>query len=186
MDNIALVLSISTETLRILGFFSWHFAPWVIGLKHRFAKADRHLPPDCSDIAEYTAVADLPVCALFKELDEAFPGSLFILTTRDVASWLGSATALVANLQNRFGGDPIVTWAYGVEAVDEAVFRDRFVRHQREVLEYFGDRKDLLVIDVTREKPWTALCDFLQVPEPGVPFPHLNRRPPSIELGPTE
>ncbi len=70
--------------------------------------------------------------------------------------------------------DSVWRWA-GTATLDKKVLEDRYIRHQNEVLEYFGDRKDLLVIDVTRGNPWPALCDFLKIPEPTLPFPHLNR-----------
>lgn len=166
-----------TEALRMLGLFSWHFAPWVIGLRHRTDEVSSS-STDLSGIADYTAVADLPVSALFKELDEAFPGSLFILTTRRAEVWLESAWNLAQRIHRRYGNlDSVIQWAYGTKRIDRETYRDRYDRHNREVLEYFGDRKDLLVIDVTRGNPWPALCEFLKLPEPDAPFPHLNRRP---------
>lgn len=69
---------------------------------------------------------------------------------------------------------PVLRWA-GMATLDCKVLEDRHIRHRNEVSEYFGDRKDLLVIDVTRGNPWPALCGFLNIPEPGIPFPYLNR-----------
>lgn len=68
----------------------------------------------------------------------------------------------------------VLRWA-GTATLDSKVLEDRYIRHKKEVLEYFGDRKDLLVIDVTRGNPWPALCGFLKISEPAFPFPHLNR-----------
>lgn len=166
-----------TEALRMLGLFSWHFAPWVIGLTH--GTDEIALPSiDFTGITDYAAMSDLPVCALFKELDEAFPGSFFILTTRHTDAWIESASNLAQEIVRYCGNlDSVMRWAYGIGTVDQKIFGDRFTRHEKEVCEYFGDRKDLLVIDVTRGNPWPALCNFLRVPGPGVPFPHLNRRP---------
>lgn len=166
-----------TDALRILGLFSWHFAPWVIGLKSQSDEIDSTFV-DFSEIAEYTAVSDLPVCALFKELDEAFPGSLFILTTRSVEKWSESMFAECRRHEERFGSvGPVLRWAHSAKTVDSTMLEDRYTRHQEEVREYFGDRKDILVIDLTRGNPWKSLCAFLQVSEPNVPFPYLNRRP---------
>lgn len=126
-----------TEALRILGLFSWHTAQWVIGLKHRTDEIGLALL-DFADIVDYTAVADLPVSALFKELDEAFPGSLFILTTRQTDAWIEGRLKTAANII-RYDGklDALMEWAYGIETIDQDIFRDRFVRHQNEVLEYW-------------------------------------------------
>ena len=49
------------------------------------------------------------------------------------------------------------------------------LRHNAEVVEYFKDRPDdLLVMDITKEDPWPRLCAFLGEPVPSVPFPHSN------------
>ncbi|MGH8610891.1 MAG: sulfotransferase [Gammaproteobacteria bacterium] len=164
-----------TEAFRMLGLFSWQFAPWVIGLKNRTGEIA--LPSiDFTDIADYTAVSDLPVPALFKELDEAFPGSLFILMTRSLKAWSESMAALWDDQVKQYGSvDSALRWAHGTGTLDCKVLEVRYIRHRNEVLEYFEDRKDLLVIDVTRGNPWPALCGFLKIPEPALPFPYLNR-----------
>jgi hypothetical protein len=38
-------------------------------------------------------------------------------------------------------------------------------------------RANLLVVDWARGHGWEALCGFLDLSIPEVPFPHLNRRP---------
>src|SRR5262245_18328678 len=40
--------------------------------------------------AEYDAVQDMPWPLFFRELDEQFPGSKFVLTTRDPDRWVSS------------------------------------------------------------------------------------------------
>lgn len=164
-----------TEALRMLGLFPWHATPWVIGLKNRTEELP--LPSiDFTDIADYTAVSDLPVAALFKELDEAFPSSLFVLTTRSIKEWSKSMSAQCQSEIEQYGAVLSVwRWA-GTATLDSTMLENRYIRHQNEVLEYFGDRKDLLVIDITRGNPWPALCGFLKIPEPALPFPYLNRR----------
>lgn len=164
-----------TEALRVLGLFSWHFLPWVIGLEHRTDEIA--LPSiDFTGVADYTATSDFPIPVIYKELDEAFPGSLFILMTRPVKAWSESMAALWSDQVKQCGVvHSIMRWAHGTDTLDRKVLEDRYIQHQNEVLEYFGDRKDLLVIDVMRGNPWPALCGFLKIPEPALPFPHLNR-----------
>lgn len=165
-----------TQALRILGLFTWQFTPWVLGLKHRSEASD--FPGiDFTSIADYTAVSDLPICALFKELDQAFPGSLFVLTTRPVEEWAGSMVGLCKHLVEEHGSvGSIIDWAHGTTSIDVEKFKERYLRHEKEVLEYFGDREDLLVLDVSHGNPWKPLCRFLNLPEPDAAFPHLNRR----------
>jgi hypothetical protein len=69
-------------------------------------------------------------------------------------------------------------WIYGVGCPqgNEDVYTARFERHNREVLEYFADRpQDLLVMRLTEGDGWDKLCPFLGVPIPETPFPHENR-----------
>jgi len=165
-----------TEALRILGLFSWHFAPWIIGLD-RLTTTNVSPVIDFDCINDYTAVSDLPVCALFKELDQAFPGSLFIFTTRPVESWSESMISMCDRIVRNYKMvDSVMQWAHSTANLSKEIIRARYLRHEREVFQYFGDRKDLLVIDVSCGNPWPALCDFLGLPQPDVPFPHLNRR----------
>jgi len=166
-----------TEALRILGLFSWHWAPWVIGYKH-IRSQPSEFRIDLPAVAEYAAVADLPICALYRELDKAFPGSLFILTTRPLETWLASATADIENCMRWLGHiDAVDRWAYGTEVVDREAFQKRYLQHQERVLEYFSGRSDFLTLDVAEGNAWERLCAFLELPVPDVAFPHLNRRP---------
>lgn len=165
-----------TEALRILGLFSWHFAPWVIGFKHWFSEPS--LPQsNFSSIYEYGAVSDLPICALFRELDREFPGSLFILTTRSLDEWIPSAISDIAKGVALTGSvSTLDQWAYGTNDISREVLMNRYIQHNEQAREYFSGRKDFLAIDLSRGNPWKELCGFLQLPIPSVEFPHKNRR----------
>lgn len=124
---------------------------------------------------------DWPWILLFRELDTAFPGSRFILTTRDPARWLASYRAMLGG-----EGPPaadmarIRTYLYGldVHAASDEALRDRFMRHNADVIDYFTRRPhDLLVVDWEQGHGWRELCGFLGRPVPEETFPHLNRRP---------
>ena len=124
--------------------------------------------------ADWDAAQDNPWPIVFRELDAAFPGSKFILTVRDTDRWLNSVV-------RHFGGSitPMRTWIYGAgdPVGNEAVYRERYERHNREVLDYFADRPgDLLVFRLADGDGWEALCSFLGVAVPDVPFPHANSR----------
>ena len=167
-----------TEALRILGLFSWHWAPWVIGYKHIRSQISE-FRIDFSGVADYTALADLPICALYRELDQAFPGSLFILATRPLETWIASATADVENCIKCIGHmDAVERWAYGTDVIDKELFQKRYLQHQQQVLEYFAGRSDFLTMDISEGNPWPQLCEFLKLPVPNRAFPHLNRRIP--------
>lgn len=96
------------------------------------------------------------------------------MTTRDEAQWIASAVG-------HFGReDTTHTWIYGVghPVGNEDIYRARFRRHNQEVLDYFRDRPDdLLILDWSRGDGWAQLCGFLGAEVPtGMPFPHANKR----------
>jgi hypothetical protein len=127
-------------------------------------------------VPQYDAFQDNPWPMLYKEMDKTFPGSKFILTVRDPQKW-------VASVAKNFGTDitPMREWLYGegrgFPKGNEAVYVERFERHNHEVLNYFSDREqDLLVMNVTEGDGWEKLCPFLGLVVPGVPFPRANVR----------
>ncbi|MFI3157240.1 MAG: sulfotransferase [Methylococcaceae bacterium] len=165
-----------TEALRMLGIFSRHFTPWIIGATY-FDSDVSETAINFSSIADYTSVSDVPVCALFRELDQTFPGSKFILTTRPPESWIESAVLQHESLIERQGiMDPASRWVYGTDQIDRQLFLNRYLQHHQQVLEYFKYRSDLLAIDIAEDNQWQKLCDFLNLPIPDCPFPYLNRR----------
>ncbi len=121
---------------------------------------------------EFDALNDNPTTLLYKELDAAFPGSRFILTTRSTDAWLASAVRY-------FGTDqtPMREWIYGHGSPVgfESVYRKRYESHNAEVAAHFEGRPDLLVLDFERGDGWPELCAFLGEDVPTAPFPHTNR-----------
>jgi hypothetical protein len=127
-------------------------------------------------IAEaFDAFEDNPWPILYRELDERFPGSRFILTRRPSEAWIRSQVKDFATAET-----PMRRWIYGEAAGcpvgNEAVYVARYERHNREVLDYFRDRPgDLLVIDFPADAGWEKLCAFLGREVPNEPFPHANK-----------
>ena len=71
-------------------------------------------------------------------------------------------------------------WIYGEDAGcpegHEAIYIERYERHNREVLEHFRDRPDdLMVMDIPGDATWEKLCKFLGHAVPNEPFPHANK-----------
>lgn len=122
---------------------------------------------------KYDAFQDVPWAALYKELDEAFPGSKFILTIRDEQKWLFSA-------KKHFGENhtDMRQWLYGLGVLvgNEDLYLERFRRHNEEIQAYFQNRKDdFITMSWTDGDGWEKLCQFLDVPIPATPFPHANK-----------
>lgn len=123
--------------------------------------------------SERDALQDVPWSVLYREVDERFPGSKFILTLRDPDRWVQSVVA-------HFGSKHIPTheYIYGVKRAvgNEQVMLDYFHRHRAEVEDYFAERPDdLLVMDITTGDGWEVLCPFLGLSIPAFDFPRQNQ-----------
>jgi hypothetical protein len=123
----------------------------------------------------FDAFEDNPWFVLYRDLDERFPGSKFILTTRDDDSWLDSSLRY-------YGGSEsdLRSWIYGVGSPvgNEALYLERYRRHNREVRAHFVQRPaDLLIVDWQLGQGWNELSTFLGLERPRVAFPHANKSP---------
>lgn len=141
----------------------------------RFVPALRNgdLTPIFEAADRNNAFEDNPWPLFYRELDDRYPGSKFILTIRDEQDWLQSVVNHLGFLP-----DPMQKLVYGVgfPVGFEDVFLERYRRHNREVLEYFKDRPDdLLVVDFCAGAGWDELCGFLGHDIPERDFPHSFR-----------
>jgi len=126
-------------------------------------------------VDQFDAFEDNPWPVLYRELDQRYPGSKFILTRRPAEAWIQSQLRDFASTET-----PMRRWIYGENAGSPAGNEDtyiaRYERHNREVLEYFGDRaNDLLIFDLPKGDGWDKLCPFLGYETPDEPFPHANK-----------
>ena len=126
-------------------------------------------------VEKYDAFEDNPWPVLYRELDEWFPGSKFILTRRPAEAWIRSQVKDFASTET-----PMRRWIYGEDAGcpegNEDTYVARYERHYREVFDYFRDRPDdLLLMDIPQDARWEPLCAFLDHPVPDEPFPHANK-----------
>jgi hypothetical protein len=131
------------------------------------------------------ALCDLPIPMLFKELDKAYPGSKFILTTLAEDAWLKSVQCLWnPNCNPSYDWDRqpfshlIHEALYGTRYPTPEIFLTRYRRHNAEVREYFKDRpQDLLQMPMSEGAGWAMLCAFLDKPIPNIPYPHAYKDP---------
>jgi hypothetical protein len=150
-----------TQALGILGF-----------------KAKQY-PEKLSDFNKYDALADIPVSCRYQKLDMMFPSSKFILTIRDLESWLDS--------RSRKPKDTKALSVWAMEArigcygrIDMTFDRDYFInayeKYHSGVYEYFKERpEDLLEINIVNGGGWEDLCGFLNKTVPDKPFPWIKR-----------
>ena len=170
-----------TRALRILGYKTNHFPYSAL----RFEAGRLRL--DMERISRWDAVTDSPVALFYDRLAEKFENAKFILTVRDIDSWLDSCEC-----NHVWPGDYVRNkgirklphirtilslhhHVFGSERFHRATFRDAYERHVTQVREYFAaNGHDLLVTDICGGDGWEPLCRYLGAPIPDQPFPRDN------------
>lgn len=139
-------------------------------------------------------VSDLLAATFFRELDDAFPGSRFVLTMREREAWLDSMEAHwdgKAVYEDDEGGlDTKVRMrrflraaCYGTYAFDRRRLARAFDDHHARVRAHFASRPDdLLELDIIGGEGWERLAPFLNQPVLDAPFPRVEAK---RSLGPT-
>ena len=130
-----------------------------------------------SVVDRFDAFEDWPWILLYKELDRRYPDSKFILTIRDTDKWWRSYRNHVTTRGARPDIGRIRRIIYGFEdgLQHKQAYVDRYERHNAEVLRYFAQRpNDLLVMDWEKGDGWPLLCRFLGKAIPKEPLPHAN------------
>ncbi len=145
----------------------------ALGVTEALDLLRRHeLDPILRVAERFDACTDNPWFLLYRELDERFPGSQFILTHRPPAAWLASALRYYGRSET-----PMRHWIYGVGTPTghEAVWLARYERHLADVRRHFAGRPDdLLEADWTQGDGWSTLGRFLGRKTPSQPFPHVR------------
>jgi len=142
-------------------------------------------------LGDYQSTTDFPGCVFWPELMNAYPDAKLILTVRDPERWYESLqnTVMAAMRGARADGDEkeipdfgppphmmdvirnVISAAFGGRIDDREHAIEVFEKHNKRVQDGVpADR--LLVYEV--KQGWEPLCEFLEVPVPDEPFPHLN------------
>ena len=123
---------------------------------------------------------DIPVINYFEELDQKFPNSKFILTTRNKEKWLKSIVHYLGRkkdwkmsnwtIENR-------TKVYGSPFPDYEQCSKVYDNHEEKIRNYFKERpQDFLVLDICGGDNPKKLYEFLNVDhEPPESFPNENK-----------
>lgn len=159
-----------TEALRLMGYSSIHW------------------PRSWNDIDSHEAATDITVSCRYQELDVRYPGSKFILTVRELQSWIRSCLFHYRHeIKYSDLPEPDRSFAWGAERrvygpfggvdLDADGFALAYKRHLRQVQRYFSQRSsDLLIFDILSGEGWEKIGSFLGRATPRFPFPHLNQR----------
>lgn len=158
----------------------------ILGFNHQSTNLDLVIDIKKDDLSRIIKLAanretfeDWPWPVLFKEMDNAFPFSRFILTMRDPENWIRSYRNMLLHEKKpreRLNEIRQILYQLPFPNVSDDQLIERYNKHNEEVLSYFKDRsKDLLVIDWEKGDGWSKLCNFLNLNIPNQPFPHENR-----------
>ena len=114
-------------------------------------------------LGRYDGANDIVVADNYKRLDRKFPNSKFILTIRDKESWLKSIARKSLNKpRTRDGKRKPGRFRQGEFLIDLETYSSRYDNHVADVLDYFKDRpNDLLIFDVIGGDSWDKLCPFV-------------------------
>jgi hypothetical protein len=163
------------QAFSMLGLRALHDARRATEAIERAAAQSRPLLTWIDDDDGYL---DAPFHRWYRALDEQYPGSRFILNTREEASWVESRIAHDRRW-NATRRPP--------DAPSRPCDPDRLLafkrRKEAEILAYFAARpRHLLRLDVCAGQGWPELCGFLSLPLPRTadgevaPFPCVRRR----------
>jgi hypothetical protein len=162
------------------------------GFKHRSYDMDlavqvkrNELENVLAEAEKYETFEDWPWFLIYREVDQRFPNSKFILTLRkDTETYVASLRRHHARQGIRKEDFAKPHWwddvfGFAPDQWDYQKSVQRYERHNLEVLEYFrGRTNDLLVVCWENSDGWDNLSKFLNKPCPDEPFPHLNISPP--------
>jgi len=111
-------------------------------------------------VQEFDFFSDNPWPLIYKLLDESFPDSRFILTRRNTDSWMNSLIKYSGSQNTRMRQ---LIYGYGNPGHHVKRYRQVYIRHNKDVVSYFGNRKNLLVIDIEDDNRRIArsLSEFL-------------------------
>ncbi len=138
--------------------------------------------------ADYRSTTDFPACCAWNELYHHYPEAKVVLTVRDPGSWWESMSSVLYPTRTLYPRwltrlvpftqrwqdmvDRLVwTGTFDGRFEDKAYATSVFDAHIDAVRQHC-DPERLLVFQVS--EGWQPLCEFLGVPVPNKPFPHVN------------
>ncbi|MDQ2706217.1 MAG: sulfotransferase family protein [Actinomycetota bacterium] len=144
--------------------------------------AARGQSPDWDEfLADYVAAVDWPSAAFWRELSEAYPGALVLLSVRDADAWWTSASNTIFSpaVTQRYEHGPfppgwphsLLTTRFTPEWQNEDEAKAAYLRHNDEVRDRIAPGR---LLEWRPGDGWEPICAALGVPVPDQPFPHAN------------
>jgi len=140
--------------------------------------------PDWDELfKDYEATTDNPACFFWKEMMEAFPDAKVLLNVRNPERWCDSVLKIleIEDSLEKFRFLPRFDGVHRVLVNSQMNFFGGD-RSRENLIESFNQYIEEVKATVPPERllvyrvrdGWEPLCEFLGVPVPDVPFPHLN------------
>ncbi|OQY37243.1 MAG: hypothetical protein B6229_08730 [Spirochaetaceae bacterium 4572_7] len=128
-------------------------------------------------VEKYDLFEDWPWPLIYKELDQMFPGSKFILTVRkNEEIWLNSLKKHSLRTPPITNNCEKLAYGYTYPRGHEKEHLEFYRQHNDSVRSYFkGREQDFIELCWEKGHGWKELCDFLGKDIPNIPFPHKNK-----------
>lgn len=123
-------------------------------------------------LTNWDAVQDMPWPLCYRELMELYPNAKFILTLRKTEAWIDSVVRHWGSMRV-----PIHRKIYGVPCAEgyENTYIKIYERHNKEVLKFFQNKPNFLIMEQGTNFDYKTLCDFLKLETPTEEFPHSRK-----------
>src|SRR5690554_1167223 len=135
-------------------------------------------------LSSWDAAQDMPWPLFYKELYELYPDAKYILTLRDSKKWIRSVVTYFASIRI-----PLHIKIYGVPCAEgyESRYLELYEQYNAEILEFFKNKPNFLVMEMGKNFNYETLCNFLDLDEiPQEDFPHARnnktRKLPNYKL----
>ena len=160
------------QFLEDLGYRTAHYGGEYIDYGRLRLISDQEAIDELSKIEDqFDAFTDMPYHSMFEYFDNKYPGSKFILITRDIDSWIKSVNKIYSFFDIK-DFNPIERFVYKKyldkipkdrsECTDE-VLSELYNSHVFAVSEYFSGRTDLLTLDLYDQDKERKIIDFLGI-----------------------
>ena len=157
-----------------------------------WAEAASGRPPVWEELlGGYVATVDYPAAAYWRELMEAYPDALVLLSLRDAdswwTSWRNTVLIRVPELPSPVRDMIYATWEarLGSGLDNETAARRAFETSNQRVRDAVPSGR---LLEWHLGDGWDRICEALELAVPSDPFPHLNTTEAFLEqrIGPTQ
>lgn len=126
-------------------------------------------------IQEYDFFSDNPWPLLFRLLDKEYPESMFILTRRKIENWTSSLLKHTGTQNTRMRR---FIYGFGNPINHIKRYQEVYEKHNQNVVDYFSNKSNLLVIDIEDDDEAIArnVQLFLGLKSEVKHFPTINKR----------